>query len=346
MSNFNNQAHNLVRDLHNPRPVIFWADLAITALVAWLAFALAVVLDPVPAVAALVVAAFAFYRGLCFVHELTHLRPKSLPGFETAWNFVFGVPLLLPSFMYVGVHQDHHKISTYGTDQDPEYMPFAQSNLMTMAFTVHSVLIPLFLMLRFLVVSPIAQFFPALRKRIAVHASSLSMNIGYRRTPSGELLAKMRVWELLTFAVWVSAMFAMHQGFLRWRTLAIWYGVTAIASVINTLRTLGAHQYESEGTPMDRDGQLTDSIDTPGNLFTELWAPVGLRYHALHHYFPGIPYHNLSEAHRRMIAGLPAQAPYHATLSSSLRDSLKDLYRKGRLNRAGNSHPVSHTIAE
>jgi len=30
------------------------------------------------------------------------------------------------------------------------------------------------------------------------------------------------------------------------------------------------------------------------------WAPVGLRYHALHHYFPGIPYHNLGFAYQRL----------------------------------------------
>ena len=127
---------------------------------------------------------------------------------------------------------------------------------MTMAFTVHGVLISLFLLLRFLVVSPIAQLFPALRKRVAVYASALSMNIGYRRTPTGELLTKMRVWELFTLALWGSALFAMYRGFLPWRTLAVWYGVSAIASVVNTLRTLGAHHYESERCSMDRDGQL------------------------------------------------------------------------------------------
>ena len=31
-----------------------------------------------------------------------------------------------------------------------------------------------------------------------------------------------------------------------------------------------------------------------------LWAPVGLRYHALHHLMPSMPYHSLGEAHRRL----------------------------------------------
>ncbi len=40
--------------------------------------------------------------------------------------------------------------------------------------------------------------------------------------------------------------------------------------------------------------------------------PVGLRYHALHHLFPFLPYHNLGKAHARLIARLPAGSPYHA----------------------------------
>jgi fatty acid desaturase len=30
-----------------------------------------------------------------------------------------------------------------------------------------------------------------------------------------------------------------------------------------------------------------------------------LRYHAIHHLLPGLPYHALGEAHRRLIAAMP-----------------------------------------
>jgi hypothetical protein len=165
-------ARDLVRDLHDPKPVIFWADFAATAVVGWSAFWGAVALDSYLSICALLVMSLAMYRGLCFIHELTHIRPKALRGFETAWNLVFGIPLLLPSFVYVGVHQDHHKLSTYGTSQDPEYMPFAKSDLMMIFFAAHSVLIPLFLLLRFVLLAPAGLLVPPLHRWLRVHASS------------------------------------------------------------------------------------------------------------------------------------------------------------------------------
>jgi fatty acid desaturase len=132
-----------------------------------------------------------------------------------------------------------------------------------------------------------------------------------------------------------SGLFALaFLGKLPWRFFAVWLGVSSLVSFVNTLRTLGAHAYESAGDALDREGQLTDSIDTPGALWTELWAPVGLRYHALHHYFPGIPYHCLPEAWRRISASLPQSAVFHRVQSPGLAHSLLALYRKGRRSSA------------
>jgi fatty acid desaturase len=41
----------------------------------------------------------------------------------------------------------------------------------------------------------------------------------------------------------------------------------------------------------------------PPNRLAPIWAPVGLRYHALHHLLPSLPYHSLGEAHRRLMGG-------------------------------------------
>jgi fatty acid desaturase len=329
---FDYQAHRLVADLHAPNARVYWCDLLITSGVGWIAFVYGVVAPAFSAIqmAALVVASFALYRSLCFIHELTHLRRGAVPGLETVWNLIVGAPMLMPSFVYVGVHQYHHNLSTYGTDQDPEYLPFSSSHWMTIFIVIHSFTIPLALLARFAVLAPAALIIPSVREWVVAHASALSMNLAYRRKSTRDLIARMRRWELAILVLWSGAgLMAWNVG-IGWRLLACWYAVTALVSVVNTLRTLAAHRYEGFSEPRDRAAQLGDSVDVPGAFWTALWAPVGLRYHALHHYFPGIPYHNLRAAHQRLIEGLPEEALYRRVSSPSLIDSLRDLYRRGK----------------
>jgi len=324
-------SHTLVADLHSPRPWIFWADLIASAGAGWTAFALAVLAAPFSAAMwiASLLAACALYRGVCFTHELAHLRRRAVPGFETAWNILFGMPLLLPSFTYLGVHQSHHSLSSYGTKEDPEYLPFASSRRLMILFAIQSALLmPIALLVRFVVLAPLGLAFPSLHRWLEIHASSFAMNPEYRRTVSAEMASKMRRWEVAMLAFWAVAFVMMYVGTLPFRVFGIWLGVLTVISLLNTARVLGAHEYDSAGAILSRHGQLKDSIDTPGGPWTELWAPVGLRYHALHHYFPGIPYHNLRTAYRRIVATLPRDSSYLESTSPSLRQSLVVLYNK------------------
>ena len=324
-------SYALVADLHVPQPWIFWADLAASAAVGWTGFTMAVMASPwSPTMAAtLGGAALLLYRGACFTHELAHLRRRAVPGFETAWNILFGVPLLLPSFTYLGVHQSHHSLSSYGTREDPEYLPFASSRRLMVLFALESSLVlPLLMMIRFLILAPAGLVWPRLHTWLEVHASSFAMNPHYRRVVSAEMASKIRTWEIAILLFWSSMFVLMYSGVVPWRALAVWFAAMVIISSLNTVRVLGAHEYDSRGAALSRNGQLSDSIDTPGGSWTELWAPVGLRYHALHHYFPGIPYHNLPAAYRRIFALAPRHAAYLESTSPSLRRSLQVLYRK------------------
>ncbi len=322
----------LVRDLHRVKTGVFWADLLASSTLGWLAFAFAALLPAFSGrmLACTAIAVFALYRALCFIHEISHQNQRTLPGFESAWNWLAGFPLLMPSFVYAGVHNDHHKLTTYGTSDDPEYLPFARSSRMTVAFALESVLIPAALLIRFLLLTPVGLLSGRFQNWLVIHASSLTINLRYRRRVTPILLKTIRRDSALILLVWAVFATLLATRIVPLRALAIWFVISACASFVNTLRTLGAHAYESSGKPLSRMGQLVDSIDTPGRFWTELWAPVGLRYHAVHHYFPGIPYHHLPEAYRRLAGTLPVGSTYRNMSSRSLPHSLQSLYRKGR----------------
>src|ERR1035438_170142 len=102
------------------------------------------------------------------------------------------------------MHQDHHRINMYGTERDPEYLPFARSRGMTTCFAVQSFLIPVLLGIRFLLVAPLGLACPPLHRWLAVHASSLVINVRYRRNLSGNLEQKMRISEVAVLLLWTS----------------------------------------------------------------------------------------------------------------------------------------------
>jgi fatty acid desaturase len=103
---------------------------------------------------------------------------------------------------------------------------------------------------------------------------------------------------------------------------------------LNYVRNVAAHRYRNEGEPMTYTEQLLDSINITGHpIWTELLFPVGLRYHALHHIFPSLPYHNLGRAHRRLMAELPMDSPYRRTVHPSFASVVRQLWNDARSGR-------------
>ena len=113
---------------------------------------------------------------------------------------------------------------------------------------------------------------------------------------------------------------------------------------LNHIRTLGAHRYINGGGEMTFVDQLLDSVNYPNSrLLGEIAMPVGLRFHALHHLFPTLPYHNLAQAHERLMAQLPAESPYRATVSPGLWTALGELWNRSRRAARG-QRPAAHSI--
>eukprot|EP01037_Dinobryon_pediforme_P042131 gene42131-52299_t len=209
--------------------------------------------------------------------------------------------------MYEGVHNLHHARTRYGTVEDPEYLPLALMKPWTLpVFILTALLAPIALLVRFGVLSPLSLVVPGLRRTLVERYSSLSINPSFRRRlPEGEVARQMllleiacSVWAIVLIGVIATGVLPLHQAL-------IFGGILSVTYVLNHVRTLVAPLWENEGETMTVTAQYLDTVNVPPPaVLPVLWAPVGLRYHALHHLIPGVPYHGLAEAHRRLSAAL------------------------------------------
>jgi fatty acid desaturase len=305
-------ARDLTKGLGEAKPAIYWTDMLVSAGVGYAGIATAILSDSTGVkLAAGLVAALALYRALMFIHELTHIHRDALPGFRTAWNLLVGIPMLTPSFMYEGVHTIHHKRTQYGTVEDPEYLPLALMKPWSLPlFVLVAMLLPVALIVRFGLLYPLGLIIPPLRKFTWERFSSLSINPEFRRkAPEGDFVGRVR-WQEAGASLWAVAL-VLTAVLYGWQPLATALAILSLAAVLNQLRTLVAHLWENEGEPMTVTAQFLDSVNVPPpGPAAEIWAPVGLRYHALHHLMPSMPYHDLPEAHRRLARELGTGSTY------------------------------------
>ena len=352
------KARRLVSDLLVPRPAIYWADFLACLAVGYGGAMVYLESPPFSAmqIVAWVVAGLALFRLSLFMHEIVHFRRGEMTAFKVAWNVLAGIPMLTPSFLYEH-HLDHHNARHYGTPRDAEYLPLGVGRLRTLlGFVAEIAILPALAVLRFLVGTPVSFLHPRLRRFVLERCSPLVINLRCRReipadAPRGlwaalEWACFARACGLFTFLVTSQLHVGGHALAMTWHRPAKLYLLAMLALGLNHLRTLVAHRYRSAGERMSFAAQIDDSVNVEGRTpLVALMFPVGLRYHALHHLFPSIPYHNLGRAHRRIMAALPGWTAYRQATHGTFAAALRDLLASARAARATPPVPADRWFA-
>jgi fatty acid desaturase len=342
-------------ELSRRRPLLYWTDLLITSAVGWsylvlgAAVAAGLVVElPGAARACLsavlfVVAVVSLYRASSFMHEVAHVR-TTMPVFASAWDLLIGVPLLFPSLLYSGVHDTHHDHRVFGTEGDPEYVPHDEHDLahqlLSLALFAAT---PALLLFRWAIVTPLSCLHPRARRFAVERLSSFSGNPAYRRPmPVGAESRRWLVTEAACFA-WSAALITLVvTGVIAPLSAVFAVLVSSCVALLHGARSFATHRFGGHGAQRTVEEQFLDSINVTGHpLWTELWAPAGLRYHALHHLAPRLPYHALSQAHRLLMESLPDDDVYRDVTFRSVRE----VFDRDRRRRAEGTLPSAITRA-
>ena len=315
------QVRDLLIDLQTVKPWIYWTDFLLTSAVlyATLWVSCTASIGSMVWCVAVVICSAASFRAIVFTHEIAHRRPGQLRGFSLAWNMLCGIPFLIPSFLYWD-HRCHHIYPSYGTPSDAEYLFLRDRRaLRALIFLLLPLTFPLLSMLRFLLMTPLALSSRRMDQRIWQRASSLYfMNLLYLREYDASAHARARWIQELSCFLWAwTVVGLLVAGTIPLTAAASIYLLSVLWMFVNQVRTLVAHRYASHGESMSYTQQILDSYTFPYGVLPELWAPLGMRYHALHHVSPSLPYHAMHRAHRRLMRDLPADSPYRKTIQNT-----------------------------
>ena len=327
------ETRHIIKDLFQPKPWIYWTDFLLSITLGsacFLAVAYGTAKWSLVQLALFLASGVLFYRAVLFTHEMVHMRANTFRLFRIVWNLLCGIPFLIPSFMYY-THVDHHMRSHYGTHQDGEYLPFASLRPIHMLFYIgQAFVLPLLGVFRFLVLTPLCWISPRLRQWAQTRASSMVIDPAYiRPLPTAKALRIFRLQETACFLLTLLVAVRFCRGNLPVNLLIQTYLTAVLVLILNNVRARSArHRYTSGGHESTFVEQLLDSVNYPRfSLLTPLWAPIGLRYHALHHLCPSLPYHAMGAAHRRLMEQLPADSPYRQTNGISLWRTIAEVWQ-------------------
>lgn len=299
------------------KPWRYWADFVMSLVLAYSSGSL-FLMAPLGSIwqwVAFPIAVFWLYRLGSLVHEVCHLGQREMRVFKITWNLLVGVVTLSPSPFFTRHHRDHHSCRLYGTHHDPEYVvnfyrlpgPWG-----ALQYALEIAVFPLVVFLRFLL-APLTFLHPRLREFVLRRGCALTLNWHYERKVNAFDRRVVTAIELLCSLRAAMMLVAVAVGWSDWTRLVLLYALGVGVLALNQLRLLGDHHLASEGGAMTIDAHILDSCNyADRDLGAWLLCPFAIRYHALHHMFPSLPYHNLAAAHAYLSRQLPADSPYHS----------------------------------
>jgi fatty acid desaturase len=295
----------------------YWKDFALATVLAYAAASIYLqsALFSWHQALALPIAALGLYRVASLIHEVAHLRQGEMRAYQIAWNLLVGIVTLSPSPFFTRHHRDHHTTRMYGTHVDPEYVsnfcPYVGLRGVCF-FALEVCLLPIVVFLRFLL-APLTFLHPRLREWVLRRASSLTLNRRYERRLT---MRDRRAILAVEIPCWIRATLipsAVLLGWSHWTRIPLMYVLAVSVVGLNQFRLLADHHLGSDGDPLDLHDHLLDSCNfTQRDLLTSLFFPFAIRYHALHHLFPSLPYHNLAAAHYYLLKHVAADSPYRS----------------------------------
>jgi len=323
----------ILKDFHEPEPLTFWADLLCFSVFGWAAityssyhFSLPVYLFGV----------FLLYKGGMLIHEISHLA-KKMKGLRLAYDLLLGYAISYPSYIY-DTHLFHHGKKTYGTSRDPEYLYIKSFKGLTLLRPlIAAFFLPLLQWIRFGIL-PFLTPFLGRNFQISLFQkySTLVFSMKYVRPLRNEKqsLKRMMREDLICALYKVLLVCLLYFKVLPLDFIILYYGAFVIASLLNMYRALFNHIYANKsGESLSWEDHLMDTATIEPGLITNLFFINGLNYHALHHLFPDLPYHNLKKAHQKLMMSLEEGHIYRKSVFKNVPELIKFCMRGDRLYR-------------
>ena len=283
------------------RPALFYRDLIVPGSIFLIAYAFLLQARGWAFALTFIVVVVSLHRAAILMHDICHqYENPRLKRFIWIWDLTIGAIAAIPSPRFLRPHRIHHATGTFRTKDDPQYLLVRTDRTLAAFVLIFIPFIMPILNLANAVVASVAG--TALDEAVERWASK-------RGNPTGSVVAERHRPRVIWLSRYCVALYALYA-YLLPETLGIAYAVLVAGWFLTTIRIPLEHRMEHLLERTDKRDHLLDSFTIESPLAAIL-QPLAMRFHAAHHLYPGVPYHNLEALHRELKGTDP---DYRATI--------------------------------